>query len=60
MQTIKRSNNETVNNVIEKSQKENLITKNVVEGLKTASPRTPRFYIQPKKHKRGNPERTSK
>ena len=31
------ANNETVNNVIERSQKENIITKNVAEGLKTAS-----------------------
>ena len=38
-------NNETVNNVTERFQKENLIIKNVVEGLKTTSPWTPRFYI---------------
>ena len=50
------ANNETVNNVIEKFQKENLITKNVAEGLKTTSSRTPRFHIQPKLHKQGNPE----
>ena len=31
-------NNETVNNVTEKFQKENLVTKNVAEGLKTSSP----------------------
>ena len=30
-------NNETVNNVIEMFQKENLITKKVAEGLKTTS-----------------------
>ena len=36
---------------------ENLITKNVVEGLKTTSPRTPRFYIQPKIYEQGNPGR---
>ena len=39
------ANNETVNNVIERFQKENLITKNVAEGRKTTSPRTTRFYI---------------
>ena len=51
------ANSETVNNVIERFQKENLITKNVTEGLKTTSPWTPRFYIQPKIHKQGNPRR---
>ena len=50
-------NNETVDNVIERFQKENLITKSVAEGLKTTLPRTPRFYIQPKIHKQGNPGR---
>lgn len=49
------ANNETVNNVIERFQKENLITKHVAEGLKTTSTRTPRFYIQPIVHKQGNP-----
>ena len=33
--------------------KENLITKNVAEGLTSA----PRFYIPPKVHKQGYPER---
>ena len=51
------ANNETVNNVIKRFQKENLITKNVAEGLKTTLPRTPRFYIQPKIQKQGNPGR---
>ena len=31
-----------------------LLPKNVAEGLKTSSPRTPRFYIQPKTHTQGN------
>ena len=52
------ASNETVNSVIERFKRfQNLITKNVAEGLKTTSPRTPRFYIQPKIHKQGNPER---
>ena len=51
------ANNETVNNVVGRFQKENLITKNVAEGLKTTSTRTPRFYIQAKIHKQGNPGR---
>ena len=45
------------NNVIERFQKENQVTKNVVEGLKTTSPRTPRFHMKPKIHKQGNPGR---
>ena len=48
------TNNEIVNNVIERFQKENLITKSVAEGLKTISPWTPKFCIQPKIHKQGN------
>ena len=46
--------NETVNNSKERFQKEYLITKNVAKGHKTASPRTPRFYIQPKINRHGN------
>ena len=51
------ANDKTVNNVRERFQKENLMTKNVAEGLKTSSPRTPRFYIQRKIHKQGSPGR---
>ena len=51
------ANKETVNNVTGRFQKENLITKNVAEGLRTTSPRTPRFYIQHKIHKECNPGR---
>ena len=51
------ADNQTVNNVIESFQKENLITKNVAKWLKTTSPWTPRFYIQRKIHKQGNPGR---
>ena len=50
-------NNKTVNNVIERFQKENLMTNNVAKRLKTSSPRRPRFYIQPKIHKQGSPGR---
>ena len=50
-------NKETVNNVTGRFQKENLINKNVAEGHRTTSPRTPRFYIQPKIRKEGNPGR---
>ena len=50
-------NNETVNNVMKRSQNENLNAINVAEGLKTTSPRIPRVYIQPKTQKQGNPGR---
>ena len=42
---------------MERFQKENLIIKNLAEGLKTTSPWRARFYIQPKIHKQGNPGR---
>ena len=48
------ADNKAVKNVIERFQKKNLMTKNLVEGLKTTSPWTPRFYSQPKIHKQGN------
>ena len=51
------ANNETVNSVRGRFQKENLITKSVAEELKTTSLRIPRFYIQPKIHKPSNPGR---
>ena len=41
------ANNELANNVIERFQTENLINKNVVERLRTASPPTTRFFMQP-------------
>ena len=47
--------NETVNNFKERLSKENLIIKNLAEGLKTTSPQTCRFYIQRKIHNPGNP-----
>ena len=52
-------NNETVNNAIERFQKENLITKNVAEKFKINSPRTPRFSTQSIIHKQGNHYPTS-
>ena len=42
---------------MERFRKGNLITKNVAEGLKTASPWMPTFCIQPKLHNQGNPGR---
>ena len=50
-------NGETVNNVIDRSQNENLIIKNIAEGLETTSSGTRRFYIKTKIHKQGNPGR---
>ena len=44
-------NNETVNKIIRRFQKENLICKNIAEGMKIESPKSPRFYLKPKLHK---------
>ena len=38
-------------------KKENLLSKNISEGLKTENPRTPHFHLKPKVHKEGNPGR---
>ena len=50
-------NNETIHKVISRFQKENLLSKNIFQGLKTENPKTPHFYLKPKVHKEGNPGR---
>ena len=40
-------NNKLVNQVIDRFEKEKLITDKIAHGLKTSGPRTPRFYISP-------------
>ena len=51
------ANNETIHKVISRFQKENLLSKNISEGLKTENPKTPHFYLKPKVHKESNPGR---
>ena len=46
--------NETIHKVIWSFQKENLLSKNISEGLKTENPKTPHFYLKPKVHKEGS------
>ena len=36
-------NNETVHKIISRFQKQNLLSKNISDGLKTEKPKTPRF-----------------
>ena len=48
------ANNETIHKAISRFQKENLLTKNISQGLKTGNPKTPLFYLKPKIHKEGN------
>ena len=50
------SNNETVNKIIKRFHKENLISKNIAEGLKIESPKSPDFYLKQKLHKGVVPE----
>ena len=47
-------NNEAIHKVISRFQKENLLSKNISEVLKTENPKTPHFYLKPKVHKEGN------
>ena len=49
------TNNDLVNQKIDRFTKEQLINENIANGLKNPSPRTPQFYISPKIHKEGNP-----
>ena len=44
--------------VLKRFRNDKLINNNVEDGLRVESPRTPRFYIQPKIHKEGNPGRS--
>ena len=45
------TNNELVHSVIKRFETEKLFRKNIAEGLKTNSPKNPRFYTQPKIYK---------
>ena len=51
------TSNDTVNKIIKKFHKENLISKNIAERLKIESPKLPHFYLKPKLHKEGVPGR---
>ena len=44
-----------VNETITRFQKEKLLPQNIADGLSTSNPRTPKFYLSPKKHKPNNP-----
>ena len=51
------TNNEAVSKIIKRFHNENLISKNIAEGLKIESPKSPHFYLKPKLHKEGVPGR---
>ena len=51
------TNNKTVNKITKRFHKENLISKNIAEGRKIESPKSPHFYLKPKLHKEGFPGR---
>ena len=51
------TNNERVNKITKRFHNENLISRNIAEGLKIESPKLQRFYLRPKLHKEGVPGR---
>ena len=51
------TNNNLVNQTIDRFTKEQLTNENITNGLKNPSTRTPQFYISPKIHEKGNPSR---
>ena len=51
------ANNETINKVILRFQKENLLSKNISQGIKTENPKTSQFYLKSKIYKEDNPGR---
>ena len=46
-----------VNETIEWLKKQKMMKEKVAHGLKTENSRTPKFYLQPKIHRRGSPNR---
>ena len=54
---ITTANNVTINKVILSFPKENLLSNNISEGIKTENPVTLHFYFKPKIHKKSNPGR---
>ena len=48
------THNRLVNSFIERFQKERMMKEKVAQRLKTENSRTPKFYLQPKIHKKGN------
>ena len=48
---------ERINSTIDRFQSEGLLTNKVAEGLKNYEPKTSKFYLNPKIHKKNNPGR---
>ena len=46
---------ECINTTIERFKEEGVITDKIAEGLKTDEPKTSKFYLNPKIHKKNNP-----
>ena len=46
-----------VNDTIDRFEKESQLSKKLADGLKSANPKTPKFYISPKIYKENNPGR---
>ena len=53
--TLQHSN--LVYDIIERFEKENLLSKKLPGGLKSVNLKSPKFFISPKIHKENNPER---
>ena len=49
------TNNNLLNQTIDRFTKEQLINENIANGLKHPSPRTPQFHISPNTHKEDKP-----
>ena len=51
------THNRLVNDTVERFKKRNMMREKNSYGLKTENLKTPKFYLQPKIHKNGNPGR---
>ena len=51
------TNAKLVNDTIQRLKKEKLLKEKIADGLKVSNPKNPKFYMQPKIHKKDNPGR---
>ena len=50
-----RTNARLVNNTIQRFKEEKLLKEKIADSLKVSNLKTPKFYMQPKIHKKNNP-----
>ena len=49
------TNAKSVNDTVQRFKREKLLKQKITDGLKVSNPKTPKFYMEPKIHKKDNP-----